>query len=152
MAASGTVTVAGYELALDRRYDPDTNLWVAERARGRVRIGLDPLGAETMGDIVAVSFAEIGSCLEHGDAFATLEAAKFVGPIISPVRGTLVAANEDAIAAPGSLGADPLRVWLVELEHVEGADLERLLGEEEAIATWFTGAVERFREQGAIAE
>jgi glycine cleavage system H protein len=145
-------TVAGYELADDRYYDPDTNLWIADRRTRGVQIGLDPLGAEIMGDIVAISFAEIGACLERGDAFATLEAAKFVGPIIAPVRGTLVATNDDATSAPGGINADPLETWLVTFEDVEPAEFERLLSGEPAVAPWFAAAVEKFRREGAIAE
>ena len=147
-----TFAVAGYELADDRSYDPDTNLWVADRGEGCVHIGLDPLGAEIMGDIVAISFAEIGVCVERGDAFATLEAAKFVGPIMAPVRGTLVAANDDATAAPGGISDDPLGAWLVKFEDVDPSELERLLSGEEAVAPWFASAVEKFRREGAIAE
>jgi glycine cleavage system H lipoate-binding protein len=144
--------VDGYALAEDRFYDPDSNLWIFERGEGNVRIGLDPLGAEIMGDIVAVSFASIGLCLERGDAFATLEAAKFVGPLMAPLRGTLVGANEDAVSSPGGINEDPLGIWLVELCDVDPDDFARLLRGEEAVAPWFSGAVEKFRREGAIAE
>jgi glycine cleavage system H protein len=152
MAARDTFTVAGYELAPDRRYDPDSNLWVAEQRAGRVRVGLDPLGAETTGDIVAVSFVPIGTRVTRGDALATVEAAKFVGPLGAPVGGVLLAVNGEVAAAPGKVNADPLAAWLVELGEVDTGDLERLLSGEPAVAHWFAGAVERFRRLGAIAE
>lgn len=151
MAASGTFTVAGYELACDRAYDPDTNLWVQERG-DRVRIGLDPLGAETAGDIVAVSFPAGGVRVARGEPLATIEAAKFVGPLAAPVAGTVAAANDQALTAPSAINLDPLGVWLVELEGVDPADLDRLLRDEERIASWFEAAVERFRREGAISE
>lgn len=144
-------TVAGYELASDRRYDPDTSLWVQE-LDGRSRVGFDPLGAETAGDIVAVSFVPVGSRVPRGEPLATVEAAKFVGPLVSPVGGTVSATNDEVQAAPGSVNVDPLGTWLVELEDVDGADLERLLSGEEDVAAWFQGAVERFRREGALAE
>jgi glycine cleavage system H protein len=148
-----TITVAGYELAGDRRYDPDSNLWVAPGAGARrVRIGLDPLGSEIMGDIVAVSFAEVGAGLRRGDAFATLEAAKFVGPLLAPVAGRLAAVNEAAVADPGSLNSDPLGTWLIELEEVQDAELAGLLCDPEEIARWFEQALDRYRREGAIAE
>jgi glycine cleavage system H protein len=146
------LTVAGYELAADRRYDPDTNLWVQERDDGRARVGFDPLGAETTGDIVAVSFVPAGTRVARGEPLATVEAAKFVGPLASPVGGIVIATNDDVQAAPGSVNADPLGAWLVELDDVENTDLERLLSGEEDVSAWFAGAVERFRREGAIAE
>jgi glycine cleavage system H protein len=144
--------VDGYALAEDRFYDPDSNLWILDCSEGRVRIGLDPLGAEIMGDIVAVSFASIGLCLERGDAFATLEAAKFVGPLMAPLRGTLVAANDNAVTSPGGINEDPLEVWLCEFCDVDPDHFARLLRGEEAVAPWFSAAVGKFRREGAIAE
>ncbi len=146
------LTVAGYELDVDRRYDAGTNLWVAEQRGGTVRMGYDPLGAETTGDIVAISFTPIGTRLARGDTLATVEAAKFVGPLAAPVSGTVVAINEDVLAAPGRINADPLGAWLAELGDVEPDDLEALLSGTAAISAWFAGAVERFRREGAIAE
>ncbi len=144
--------VAGYELAEDRRYDPDTNLWVQERGGRCARVGFDPLGAETTGDIVAVSFMPVGTRVARGEPLATVEAAKFVGPLASPIGGTVIATNDDVQAAPGSVNSDPLGAWLVELDDVEDTDLDRLLSREEDVAAWFAGAVERFRREGAIAE
>jgi glycine cleavage system H protein len=145
-------TVAGYELAEDRRYDPNTNLWVQERGEGRARVGFDPLGAETTGDIVAVSFVPAGTRVARGEPLATVEAAKFVGPLASPVGGTVTATNDDVHSAPGSVNADPLGAWLVELDDVDGADLDRLLNRADEVTAWFAGAVERFRREGAIFE
>jgi glycine cleavage system H protein len=146
------LTVAGYELATDRAYHPDTNLWVATGTGGRARIGYDPLGAETTGDIVAISFAPIGTRVARGQSLATVEAAKFVGPLAAPVGGTVAAVNDQVASAPATINADPLGSWLVELVDVEDAELAHLISGEEQIAAWFAGAVERFRREGAIAE
>lgn len=152
MSSGAIFTVAGYELDAGRRYDPDTNLWVAELVPARVRVGFDPLGAETAGDIVAVSFPAAGVRIARGEPLATVEAAKFVGPVASPVAGTVAAVNDEALAAPVRINADPLGVWLVELADVEAGDLERLLQGEDHISAWFQAAVERFRREGAIAQ
>lgn len=152
MAARSMFTVAGYELAADRRYDPEANLWVAELAPGRVRVGLDPLGAETAGDIVAVSFPPLGARVARGEPLATIEAAKFVGPIVSPLGGVLAATGEQALTSPSTINADPLGAWLVELERVDARELQGLIAGVEAVTAWFAQAVERFRSQGAIAQ
>ena len=146
------LSVAGYELDAARLYDPEANLWIAEKPEELIRIGYDPLGAETTGDIVAISFVPVGTRLSRGDPLATVEAAKFVGPLAAPVGGTLRAVNEDLLGAPGRINADPFGAWLVELGAVDRSDLGRLLSGETAISSWFADAVERFRRQGAIAE
>jgi glycine cleavage system H protein len=152
MAAVASITVEGYELALDRRYDPAANLWVKPLPGGRAQVGFDPLGAETTGDIVAISFAPQGARIARGEPLATVEAAKFVGPLTAPVSGRLLAANEALLAEPGLINSDPLGAWVVELGELRQAELDGLLGEREQIARWFSGAVERFRRQGAIAQ
>jgi glycine cleavage system H protein len=144
--------VAGYELDPARAYERATNLWVSELGAGRVRVGFDPLGAETTGDIVAVSFAACGARLAAGETLAIVEAAKFVGPIAAPVGGVLADVNGDALAAPGTINADPLGTWLAELHDVPLEDLVPLVRGADQIAPWFEAAVDRFRSQGAIAE
>jgi glycine cleavage system H protein len=136
----------------DRRYDPATNLWVAPHGDTRARIGFDPLGAETLGDVVAISLAAPGTRVARGEALGTIEAAKFVGPLLAPISGVVRARNPVALASPGSVNSDPLHAWLVELEPADPAELDVLLGGEAEIAAWFAEAVERYRRQGVLAE
>ena len=152
MATSQAFEVMGYELASDRLYDPETHMWVQPRGGDRVRVGYDPLGAETAGDIVALSLAAPGSAVLRGEPLGWIEAAKFVGPLPSPISGRVLAANDDVLAAPGSLNADPLGSWLVELAPAEPAELALMLEGEAAVGPWFAHALQRFRAQGAIAE
>ena len=58
---SATLTIGPYELSLGRHYDPETHLWIAPTESGTThRVGFDPLGAETSGDIVAISVEPAG--------------------------------------------------------------------------------------------
>jgi glycine cleavage system H protein len=150
MSAEARMIVEGYELALDRLYDPEGNLWIEPQADRRVRIGLDPLGAETTGDVVALSFPALGARVQRGGLLASVEAAKFVGPVRAPVSGRLLAVNEQLRDQPGLINSDPLGSWVVELDEVDGGELADLLADREEIVEWFAAAVARFRRQGAI--
>jgi glycine cleavage system H protein len=147
-----TFDVAGYELVADRRYDPDTHMWVDLDSAGLALIGLDPLGRETSGDVVALSLRDVGTAVERGQPFGDLEAAKFVGPLIAPLSGTIVACNETVLSEPGVLNVDPAGKWLVAMDGVDVTQLDRMLRGESEVAPWFAAEVERFRTQGAIAE
>lgn len=154
-----TLEVAGYRLAPHRLYDPQTHMWVELRGhdsdRGRhAWIGMDPLGRETSGDVVALSLEPCGTQLTRGDRFGDMEAAKFVGPLITPVSGVMMAVNDQVLAAPGLLNGDPMAHWLVEvaLEREPSAELGELLTGPDALSMWFEAEVLRFRTQGAIAE
>lgn len=144
--------VAGYELDPALAYQPESHLWVADLGDGRARIGFDPLGAETSGDVVAVSFVQTGARLNAGETLAIVEAAKFVGPLAAPVGGCLDAVNDAVLDTPGLINRDPFGAWMVELNEVPAEDLARLIRGADEITTWFQGAAQRFRAEGAIAE
>jgi len=145
--------VGSYSLAADRYYDQETHLWVALVSESRARCGFDPLGAETCGDIVAVSFEAAGTVVARGDSFGNLEAAKFVGPLIAPVSGRLVSVNEAVIRNPSLLNDSPMYHWLAEFEvDRSSGELRQLLRGQEAVTRWFGSEIERYRSDGMIAE
>ncbi len=150
------IEIGGYRLAAGRHYDRETHLWVekgdAAEGTGAARCGFDPLGSETSGDVVAVSFEPAGKRIERGEAFGSLEAAKFVGPLIAPLSGTIRAHNEAVLFRPGLINQDPLESWLVEIEPDRLEDeLPLLLHDAGEVRAWFEGEVERFQQQGMVA-
>lgn len=160
-ATAGPVQVSGFALALDRLYHPGTHLWVqragdGDAAGGRtVRIGMDPLGIETSGTLASLSLAAPGSVLTAGRPFGQLEAAKFVGPLLSPVSGVLLAVNDAAAADPGLAERDPYgEGWLIAAAVAAGPGdgLPGLLADPGEITAWFTGKVEEYRLKGVLAE
>ncbi len=161
MTTETIVTAGPYRLPADRHYDAGTHLWVAPlassgragaAATGRVRCGFDPLGSETSGDVVALSFAPVGTRVERGGELGTIEAAKFVGPLLSPVAGRVAAHNPAVLADPALLNRDPLEHWMVELEIADESALDGLLTGADAVRGWFESEIERFRRKGMIAE
>ena len=153
MTTPAPIAVNGYRLASGRHYDRETHLWVETRAEGAARCGFDPLGSETSGDVVAVSFEPAGTRVERGQAFGSLEAAKFVGPLIAPLSGRVRAHNPAVVARPGLLNQDPQAHWLVEIEPDRLDDeLPQLVHDEEEVRAWFEAEIERFKQQGMVAE
>ncbi len=134
------------EVRGDLYYDTETHVWL-EPTTGR--IGLDPLGAETSGDIVALSFVAPGTHVRRGEAFGSLEAAKFVGPLIAPVSGTIRGHNAAVLARPGAINREPFGAWLVELVPDAPAELAELLTGDE-VATWFEAERARYRQKGML--
>ncbi len=146
-------TVGGYRLAAGRSYDEATHLWVETVAEGAARCGFDPLGSETSGDVVAVSFEPVGTSVERGQAFGSLEAAKFVGPLIAPISGTIRAHNGEVVARPGLVNQDPMAHWLIEVQPSRpDEELALLLRDPDRVRAWFAAEVEKFERQGAIAQ
>jgi glycine cleavage system H protein len=154
MGQARRATVGGFALALDRRYQPDTHMWVLGRGRGRVRVGMDRLGVETSGTLAQVSFVPAGTELIAGMPFGQLEAVKFVGPLVSPVSGAVLAVNDAVASDAGLVERDPYGAgWMIEA-GVGGtpAELPGLLADPAEITAWFAAKVADYRLKGLIAQ
>lgn len=145
--------VAGFPVDLARAYDPDTHLWVLDLGSSRLRLGFDALGVETAGTLASLAFVDVGTALARGEPFGSLEAAKFVGPFLTPVQGRLAAVNHPALADPSLVERDPYGAgWLVEFEAADPAACDALVTGPDAVAAWFAAAVEDYRLKGVLAE
>lgn len=150
----GHVTVNGFPLALDRMYEPDTHMWIRLTGPGRARIGLDRLGIETSGTLAQLSFAPAGTPVARGRSFGQLEAAKFVGPLVSPLSGTVLEANDAVAEDPGLAERDPYGAgWLIDMvpDDLPG-ELPALLSDPGDIKRWFAGKADDYRLKGVIAQ
>lgn len=145
--------ISGYAIDVDRAYDQERHVWVDILGEGRVRIGVDPLGVETMGDLVQLYMQEPGTLLNRGDAFGSIEAAKFVGPLSMPLSGSILARNDAVLADPGLIAKDPMgEGWLLEIEPTDLAEFDLLLRGEEQVVVWFESKVAEYAAQGMLAE
>ncbi|HZI36982.1 MAG TPA: glycine cleavage system protein H [Acidimicrobiia bacterium] len=153
MPSDEIIEVAGFGVALDRAYDGTGHFWVSVIAPDRARIGMDALGVETSGTIAQLAFLPLGDHLKRGEAFGSLEAAKFVGPLTSPLSGTVSAANDAVVADPSLVERDPYGAgWLIELDLADPGELARLVSGAQPIKVWFEAEVEDYRMKGVLAE
>jgi glycine cleavage system H protein len=152
-AVNGIAEVAGFGVALDRAYDPAGHFWVSLVGPDRARIGMDALGVETSGTIAQLAFLPAGEHLKRGEAFGSLEAAKFVGPLNSPLSGTVTATNDAVVADPSVVERDPYGAgWLLEMAIDDSGELGELISGAQPIRVWFEAEVEDYRMKGVLAE
>jgi glycine cleavage system H protein len=141
-----------YQVPTDRLYEPNSNMW-AQPDGVVVRIGFDELGQETHGDIAFLQLATPGTTVCRRQELGSLEAGKYVGPILSPVSGTVSAVNQRALDDPRLVNTDPYGDgWLVEIALADSERCEHLLREPLVISRWFNDKVREFREKGVLAE
>ena len=144
--------VQRYRVPTDRAYERDTNIWVQPRG-DVVRIGLDELGQEMNGDMAFIQLAAPGTEVRRGGELGSMEAGKYVGPILSPLSGTVRAVNRAVLDTPRLVNTDPLDAgWLVELEPAVDETLDHLVSDPDEIAEWFAERVREFRLKGVLAE
>lgn len=85
----------GCHLPDDRAYDIEGDLWV--RVEGDLaRLGMTDVAQTRMGKMVSILFKRPGRHIKTGGSVATVESAKWVGPIHSPFSGEIVEPNEAA--------------------------------------------------------
>ncbi len=144
--------VSGYQVRLDLAYDPEADLWVEVIGGNRARIGLDPLSAETSGTLAQLAVVTVGTVVTRGQPLGSLEAEKFVGPLLAPVSGTVRARNEAVLARPSLVEDDPYGAWLVEIELSGPEDEIDALVTGDGVIPSFALRVERYRREGVLAE
>ncbi len=146
--------IRGFEVDTDLLYDFDHHIWVRELGDGRVRIGMDPLGVETSGTLAHLSMVPAGTQVRRGEPFGTLEAEKYVGPLVAPLSGRVTDVNDEAVSHPVRVSSDPFGGgWMIELEPT-CLDEERhlLVGGEEEVVSRFADRIAEYRREGVLAE
>ena len=142
----------GLNFPQDCYYDRTNHLWVQKHPdHPRVRVGIDSLGLESLGDLAYIALAPVGTRVVRGRPGGTLEAAKMTGELIAPVSGTVSARNEDVLRDPSLVNRENYgRGWLliVEPSDWETESAELVHGPE--LDEWVRAEIEHYRQQGWI--
>jgi len=149
-----TIMVKGFEVRPDLAYDFEYHMWVEDLSDGRVRIGMDSLGVETSGTLAHLVMVEPGTELSRGEPFGSLEAEKYVGPLVAPLSGRVVAVNDTVLSNPALVQSDPYQKgWMVELEvtHWE-EERSNLVSGEDRVKARFAQKITEYRLEGVLAE
>ena len=107
-----------FDVPLDRHYDRAHHLWAhRDQDTGNVRVGIDAIGLESLGELAYVAIQEDGTTVTRGGSLGTLEAAKMTTHIVAPIGGTIVQRNAGVLEDPLLVNNDPYgQGWLVEIE------------------------------------
>ena len=123
-------TINGCNLPDDLYYLAEKHVWVRPEGGGLVTIGMNDVAQHLAGNVLALTAKKVGKTIPKGQSVATIESAKWVGPVPAPIGGEIVEVNEAAKADPKVLNRDPYGAgWIVKLK---AADWE---GEKTALAS-----------------
>jgi glycine cleavage system H protein len=93
-----------------------------------VRIGITDYAQDALGDVVYVQIPELGAAVGPGDRCSEVESTKSVSDIYAPIRGTIVAVNDELGDHPERVNEDPYGDgWLCVIEPADPAELDGLL-------------------------
>ena len=88
------VEIEGHKLPDELYYTKD-HTWARIEDNGTVTVGLDAYGAKAAGNIEFIDLPLEDDEFEAGEAFGSLESAKWVGGLLMPVAGTIIEVNEN---------------------------------------------------------
>ncbi|TXH22832.1 MAG: glycine cleavage system protein GcvH [Chitinophagaceae bacterium] len=91
-------------------------------------IGITDFAQKELGDIVYVEVETVGSQVNAGEVFGSVEAVKTVSDLYMPVSGTINELNPALADAPELVNTDPYgEGWMIKMTVDNTADVEALL-------------------------
>lgn len=136
------VEIEGYNLPEDLYYTKD-HTWARVEDNGTVTVGLDAFGAKAAGNIEFIDLPMEDDEFESGEAFGSLESAKWVGGLLMPVSGTIIQANESIEDELNLLVEDPYgEGWLIKVKPTNLKDDLKALIHDNAVGPWLKKEIE----------
>jgi glycine cleavage system H protein len=87
-------------------------------------VGITAFAIDQLGDIVFLDLPEVGTRVEKGQTFGTIESVKAVEDIYSPVTGTVMESNTALVDEPEVIGNDPYGTsWLLKVNIEDAGEL-----------------------------
>ncbi|KAG7004493.1 glycine cleavage system H [Physcia stellaris] len=88
-------------------------------------IGITTYASRALGDVVYVELPTLDLSVSAGDTIGAVESVKSASDILTPVSGTIVAANDVLEEKPGVINKGPEgEGWVARIELAEGAGEE----------------------------
>jgi glycine cleavage system H protein len=102
-------------------------------------VGITDYAQNSLGDIVFVDLPKVGSTVEAGKVFGSVESVKAVSDLYAPVTGEVLAVNEELTTTPEKVNTAPHESWMIRVKLsnageaaalLSAADYEKFIGEE----------------------
>jgi glycine cleavage system H protein len=91
-------------------------------------IGITDYAQHELGDVVFAELPKVGSKVEAGKSFGTVESVKAVSEIYSPVTGEVTEVNGDLQNTPETINSDPHgAAWLIRIKLSNPAEVKSLM-------------------------
>lgn len=131
------VVIEGYEMP-DQLYYTKDHTWAKVEDDGTVTAGIDAYGGTAVGEIEFIDLPLEDDEFKAGDAFGSIESAKWVGGLNMPVSGTVIEVNQQIEDNLELLAEDPYdKGWMIKIKPSKlEADLAGLY-HGDAVEQWF---------------
>lgn len=137
--------VAGVRLPEHLHYHRG-HTWAAQEGSHRLRVGVDEFAARLLGSVTRVEAPQRGRWFAQGDRGWTLHADERQATLPAPVEGEVIEVNENALAHPEKISADPYGDgWLMVVRTADPAVNLRNLMVGTLARRWMEEAVAELR-------
>ena len=133
-----TEEMRGCVIPKDLYYRVEDHTWVKVREDGTVLVGMTDVAQSMAGPILHVKARSAGTQRDRGKPLATVESAKWVGPVKSPVSGEIVEVNGKVTQDGGIVNKSPYgQGWIVRMKPAnQQAELAEMLTGEAAVEAY----------------
>jgi len=104
------------EIPEELYFDVENHVWVRFESHGTVSIGMTDVAQTMAGKLLYIKPKPVGVQVAKGKSVATVESGKYVGPMKTPLSGTIIAVNEEVTKKATIVNQDPYSSWVVRLQ------------------------------------
>lgn len=89
--------------------------------------GITDYAQHSLGDIVFVEARAVGSKIEAGKSFGTVESVKAAEDLFAPASGEVIEVNAAVAGTPESINKDPYGSWIIKIRGFQKDEIDGLL-------------------------
>ncbi|WP_185878634.1 glycine cleavage system protein GcvH [Blattabacterium cuenoti] len=109
--------------------------WIGlEVNKGKTYIGITHFAQKELGDIIYLDIEEsvVGTEIQEGKVFGTIEAVKTVSDLFMPVSGKILELNKVLFSKPEHINKNPYEEgWIIQIKILDTKEYDRLMSFEE---------------------
>lgn len=102
--------------------------WLLILEDGNALVGITDFAQERLGDIVYLDLPDIDSKLVKDEKLGEIESVKAVSDIFSPITGSVIEINQEAVDTPQLVNDDPYsKGWLLKIMPEDSSQIRQLM-------------------------
>jgi len=106
----------------------ETHEWVYIDEEGNAVVGITDFAQESLGELMSVTFSELGEDVQQGAEVMSLESVKSASDIFAPLSGEIIQFNEALEDEPEMVNDEPYDGgWLFKIAPHDETELENLM-------------------------
>jgi glycine cleavage system H protein len=91
----------------DDYFYSESHVWLEEQSDGIFTLGITEHAQNSLGDIVFVELPSEGQQFTAGESCAVIESVKSASDVIMPIKGEIIAINQQLVEMPELINQEP---------------------------------------------